>query len=134
MYIIGLSHIDLGVGAYMGLVSVLCATVMRQHLGLGLGLIVVTMVGYGVMGALIYLRSIPSVVVTMGMSFVWMGIGYLLQPGPGGQPPDWLIHAFNVHLIVPESVLIVIAAGPLPSLSPPPAPRPHFPPLPTHPP
>ncbi len=111
MYIIGLSHIDLGVGAYMGLVSVLCATVMRQHLGLGLGLIALTMVGYGVMGALIYLRSIPSVVVTMGMSFVWMGIGYLLQPGPGGQPPDWLIHAFNVHLIVPESVLIVIAAG-----------------------
>jgi len=95
----------------MGLVSVLCATVMRQHLGLGLGLIALTMVGYGVMGALIYLRSIPSVVVTMGMSFVWMGIGYLLQPGPGGQPPDWLIHAFNVHLIVPESVLIVIAAG-----------------------
>src|SRR5260221_12280475 len=69
------------------------------------------MVGYVVMGALIYLRSIPSVVVTMGMSFVWMGIGYLLQPGPGGQPPEWLIHAFNVHLIVPVSVLIVIAAG-----------------------
>src|SRR5258708_10645979 len=34
MYVIGLSHIDLGVGAYMGLVSVLCATVMRQHLRL----------------------------------------------------------------------------------------------------
>jgi ribose transport system ATP-binding protein len=111
MYIIGLSHIDLGVGAYMGLVGVLCATILREHLGLGLGLIIVTMVGYGVMGALIYLRSIPSVVVTMGMSFVWMGIGYLLQPGPGGQPPGWLINAFNVHLIVPESVLIVIAAG-----------------------
>jgi ribose transport system ATP-binding protein len=111
MYIIGLSHIDLGVGAYMGLVGVLCATILRQHLGLGLGLIVVTMIGYGLMGALIYLRSIPSVVVTMGMSFVWIGIGYILQPGPGGQPPDWLVKAFNVHLIVPESVLIVIAAG-----------------------
>src|SRR5260370_34908462 len=94
----------------MGRVRVLCATVMRQHLGLGLGLIALTMVGYGVMGALIYLRSIPSVVVTMGLSFVWMGIGYLLQPGPGGQPPDWLIHAFTAHLIVPESVLIVIAS------------------------
>jgi ribose transport system ATP-binding protein len=111
MYIIGLSHIDLGVGAYMGLVGVLCATILRQHLGLGLGLILVTMAGYGLIGALIYLRNIPSVVVTMGMSFVWIGIGYVLQPGPGGQPPDWLVNAFNVHLIVPESVLIVIAAG-----------------------
>lgn len=111
MYIIGLSHIDLGVGAYMGLVGVLCATTLRQHLGLGVGLIAITMASYGLMGALIYLRSIPSVVVTMGMSFVWIGIGYLLQPAPGGQPPDWLVNGFNVQLIVPESVLIVIAAG-----------------------
>jgi ribose transport system ATP-binding protein len=111
MYIIGLSHIDLGVGAYMGLVSVLCATILREHLGLGLGLIAVAIVAYGLMGALIYLRNIPSVIVTMGMSFVWVGIGYTLQPGPGGQPPDWLINLFNVHLVVPESVLIILGAG-----------------------
>ena len=111
MYIIGLSHIDLGVGAYMGLVSVLCATILRQHLELGLGLIVVTIVGYGLMGALIYLRNIPSVIVTMGMSFVWVGMGYTLQPGPGGQPPDWLVKVFSVHLIVPESVLVILIAG-----------------------
>jgi ribose transport system ATP-binding protein len=78
---------------------------------LGLTLIVVTIVGYGLMGALIYLRNIPSVIVTMGMSFVWVGIGYTLQPGPGGQPPDWLVKVFNLHLIVPESVLIILAAG-----------------------
>jgi ribose transport system ATP-binding protein len=111
MYIIGLSHIDLGVGAYMGVVSVVCATILRQHFELGLGLIVLTIVGYGLMGAVIYLRNIPSVIVTMGMSFVWVGIGYTLQPGPGGQPPDWLVKVFNVHLIVPESVLIILIAG-----------------------
>jgi ribose transport system ATP-binding protein len=111
MYIIGLSHIDLGVGAYMGLVSVLCATILREHFGLGLGLIVLAIVAYGLMGALIYLRNIPSVIVTMGMSFVWVGIGYSLQPGPGGQPPDWLMKLFNLHLIVPESILIILGAG-----------------------
>lgn len=111
MYVIGLSHIDLGVGAYMGLVGVLCATILRQHLELGLGLILATIVAYGLMGAVIYLRNIPSVIVTMGMSFVWVGIGYTLQPAPGGQPPDWLIKVFNVHLIVPESVLIILVAG-----------------------
>jgi ribose transport system ATP-binding protein len=111
MYIVGLSHIDLGVGAYMGLVGVICATILRQHLELGLGLIVATVVGYGLMGALIYLRNIPSVIVTMGMSFVWVGMGYTLQPSPGGQPPDWLVNAFNIQLIVPESVLVILAAG-----------------------
>jgi ribose transport system ATP-binding protein len=111
MYVIGLSHIDLGVGAYMGLVGVVCATMLRQHLELGLGLILATMVGYGLMGAVIYLRSIPSVIVTMGMSFVWVGIGYTIQPSPGGHPPDWLIKAFNVRLIIPESVLIILVAG-----------------------
>jgi ribose transport system ATP-binding protein len=111
MYIIGLSHIDLGVGAYMGLVSVLCATLLREHFGLGLGLILLAIVAYGLMGALIYLRNIPSVIVTMGMSFVWVGIGYTLQPGPGGQPPDWLMNLFNLHLFVPESVLIILGAG-----------------------
>jgi ribose transport system ATP-binding protein len=111
MYIIGLSHIDLGVGAYMGVVSVLCATILREHFGLGLGLIAVTIVGYGSIGALICLRNIPSVIVTMGMSFVWVGIGYTLQPGPGGQPPDWLVNLFNVHFIVPESVLVILGAG-----------------------
>jgi ribose transport system ATP-binding protein len=111
MCIVGLSHIDLGVGAYMGLVGVVCATILGQQLELGLGLIMATVVSYGLMGALIYLRNIPSVIVTMGMSFVWVGIGYTLQPSPGGQPPDWLINAFNLHLIVPESVLIILAAG-----------------------
>jgi ribose transport system ATP-binding protein len=111
MYIIGLSHIDLGVGAYMGLIGVVCATILRQHLGLGLGLIVLTIGGYGLMGAVIYLRNIPSVIVTMGMSFVWVGIGYTLQPGPGGRPPDWLVKVFNIHLIVPQSVLIILLAG-----------------------
>ena len=111
MYIVGLSQIDLGVGAYMGLVGVICATILRQQFLLGLGLIVLTMVGYGLIGALIYLRNIPSVIVTMGMSFVWIGLGYTLQPGPGGQPPDWLAQIFNVQLIIPESVLIIFAAG-----------------------
>ncbi len=111
MYIIGLSHIDLGVGAYMGLVGVLCATILRQHFDLGLLLIAATIVGYGLIGALIYLRNIPAVIVTLGMSFVWFGIGHILQPAPGGQPPDWLVKAFSVHLVVPESVLIALGAG-----------------------
>ena len=43
------------------------------------------------LGALIYLRNLPSIVVTLGMSFVWQGLAILLLPKPGGKAPDWLL-------------------------------------------
>ena len=42
------------------------------------------------LGALIYLRNLPSIVVTLGMSFVWQGLAVLLLPKPGGKAPGWL--------------------------------------------
>ena len=63
------------------------------------------------MGALIYVRNIPAVIVTMGMSFVWTGIGYTLQDSPGGQAPDWLVKMFGLRLPVPESVIVVLLLG-----------------------
>ena len=111
MFIIGLSQIDLGVGAFMGLVNVLCATLLMQHPLIGAGALVVSIAIYGAMGALIYLRNIPAVIVTMGMSFVWTGIGYTLQDTPGGQAPDWLVKMFGLRLLVPESVFVVLILG-----------------------
>ena len=45
---------------------------------------------YAGLGALIYLRNLPSIVVTLGMSFVWQGLAILLLPKPGGKAPGWL--------------------------------------------
>ena len=45
---------------------------------------------YAALGALIYLRNLPSIVVTLGMSFVWQGLAILLLPKPGGKAPGWL--------------------------------------------
>ena len=39
---------------------------------------------YGLVGALIHWRALPSIVVTLGMSFVWGGLAVLLLPAPGG--------------------------------------------------
>ena len=111
MFVIGLSQIDLGVGAYMGLVSVLCATALHDHPLLGLTALALTVVAYAGMGALILARSIPAVIVTMGMSFVWTGIGLTLQDSPGGEAPEWLVNAFSLRLPVPESLLIVLLLG-----------------------
>lgn len=111
MFIIGLSQIDLGVGAFMGLTSVLCATVLQQRPLLGVIVLAGSVLAYGAMGALIYLRNIPAVIVTLGMSFVWTGIGYTLQNSPGGQAPEWLARVFNLKLLIPESVIVVLLLG-----------------------
>jgi ribose transport system permease protein len=45
---------------------------------------------YAAVGALIHLRNLPSIVVTLGMSFVWLGLAVLVLPSPGGSAPAWL--------------------------------------------
>jgi ribose/xylose/arabinose/galactoside ABC-type transport system permease subunit len=42
------------------------------------------------MGAFIEARRLPSIVVTLGASFVWLGIALLVLPTPGGSSPGWL--------------------------------------------
>ena len=111
MFVVGLSQIDLGVGAFMGLVSVLCATALHDRPVLGLAALALSVAAYGAMGALILVRRIPAVIVTMGMSFVWTGIGMTLQDSPGGEAPQWLMSAFSLPLPVPESVVIVVLLG-----------------------
>ncbi|RUV06933.1 ABC transporter permease, partial [Mesorhizobium sp. M5C.F.Ca.IN.020.32.2.1] len=68
---------------------------------------------YALLGALIYLRNLPSIVVTLGMSFVWQGLAILILPKPGGKAPDWLLSlmAFKPPLIpFPIITALLIAA------------------------
>ncbi|WP_320121767.1 ATP-binding cassette domain-containing protein [uncultured Sphaerochaeta sp.] len=111
MFIIGLSNIDLGIGAHMGLVNVLCATIMLHNPLLGFLLIFASIIVYGFMGAIVHIRKIPAVIVTMGMSFVWIGIAYTIQDRPGGQAPQWLINAFSLQLPIPQCILIILAGA-----------------------
>ncbi len=66
MFVIGLSQIDLGVGAYMGLVSVLCATALHDRPLVGLLALAASVLAYAGMEHSILVRSIPAVIVTMG--------------------------------------------------------------------
>jgi len=90
MFVVGGAEIDLGVGAFAGLVSVLSATLLYDRPALGALAIAAVVVAYAVIGAIIQNRKIPAIVVTLGASFIWLGIGYSIQPTPGGASPDWL--------------------------------------------
>ena len=108
MFIIGGSEIDLGAGAFAALVSVLCATVLFQDTLLGLGAIGLALVAYSSIGALVQLRRIPAIVVTLGASFIWLGIGFTIQPTPGGSAPAWTQALVRWKVEgVPTSVLLI---------------------------
>lgn len=94
-FIIGLGHVDLGIGAYMGLVNVICASYLRTNPPLGWAMLAAVLAMYSLMGLLIYARSIPPIIVTLGMSFVWSGVAYTIMKMPGGEIPEWLNLAFN---------------------------------------
>jgi ribose transport system ATP-binding protein len=108
MFVVGGSEIDLGIGAFAGLINVLSATVLVDVPWLGVAVIIMAVVVYSLLGALIQLRRIPAIVVTLGASFVWMGTGYSLQPSPGGSSPDWLSALFGWAIpFIPTSVVII---------------------------
>ncbi|RWE33433.1 MAG: ABC transporter permease, partial [Mesorhizobium sp.] len=67
---------------------------------------------YAGLGGLIQARKIPAIVVTLGASFIWVGLGYALQPTPGGASPDWLTALFGWSLdFLPTSIILIVAVA-----------------------
>lgn len=95
MYIIGLSQINMGIGAFMGLINVITATWMVTNPALGWLGVAGAILLLTFAGVLIHVRQIPAIIVTLGLSFVWTGVAYTIQDAPGGQAPAWLYAAFN---------------------------------------
>jgi ribose transport system permease protein len=57
-------------------------------------------------------RKLPSIVVTLGLSFVWLGCAVLLLPVPGGKAPQWLVAAMNVKTpLAPLPIWVALATA-----------------------
>jgi ribose transport system permease protein len=96
MFVMTGNDLDLSIGTFVGFVGCVTATWLREAPLLG-ALTLIGAVGvYAALGALIHLRSLPSIVVTLGMSFVWQGLAILLLPKPGGAAPDWLLQLMGL--------------------------------------
>jgi len=90
MCVIAASDIDLGLGTYIGLVNSISALTLADRPVLGVALLALCIAAYAGMGAFIQARRLPSIVVTLGASFVWLGLALLVLPTPGGASPAWL--------------------------------------------
>jgi ribose transport system ATP-binding protein len=109
MFVVGGSEIDLGVGAFAGLTNVLSATFLADSARVGLLAIVGALALYCLLGLVIRARRIPAIVVTLGASFVWLGIGYVIQPSPGGSSPEWLSGLASSSVFrIPVSVNVIL--------------------------
>jgi ribose/xylose/arabinose/galactoside ABC-type transport system permease subunit len=109
MCVIAASDIDLGLGTYIGLVNSLSALYLADRPLLGVGLLALCVAAYAGMGAFIQARRLPSIVVTLGASFVWLGLALLALPTPGGASPAWL--SALVRLKPPFAPLPIVAAA-----------------------
>ncbi len=110
--IIAASDIDLGIGPYISLVNCLAAALLANHPLLAAGAFALCVLAYAAMGALIQLRQLPSIVVTLGASFVWLGLALLVLPSPGGSAPAWLssVTGYKPPLVpLPVFVAVVVA-------------------------
>jgi len=90
MCVITVNDLDLGIGSFVGLVACIGATWLNDTPLLRVAALAGCIAIYAALGALIHLRNLPSIVVTLGMSFVWLGLALLVLPTPGGKAPDWI--------------------------------------------
>ena len=91
MFVITINELDLSIGPFVGFAGCVTATWLHDNPLLGVAVLVGSVGVYAALGALIHLRNLPSIVVTLGMGFVWQGLAILLLPTPGGKAPDWLL-------------------------------------------
>ncbi|NEJ73088.1 ABC transporter permease [Rhizobium phaseoli] len=113
MLVMAVNDLDLSMGTFVSFVACVTATFLRDAPLIGILILAGAIAIYAALGVVIHLRNLPSIVVTLGMSFVWGGLAVLLLPAPGGQAPDWVRWLMTVKPpLVPMAIVasIVIAA------------------------
>lgn len=90
MLIMSVNDLDLSMGTFVSFTACVTATFLQSAPVVGALILLGAIAAYAAIGVVIYVRQLPSIVVTLGMSFVWGGLAVLLLPSPGGVAPDWI--------------------------------------------
>ncbi len=115
MVIISVNDLDLSMGAFVSFVACVTATFLNDAPLIGALILLASIAVYAVIGVVIHLRNLPSIVVTLGMSFVWAGLAVLILPAPGGAAPEWVRSIMTVKpplmpMAIAASIIIAIVA------------------------
>ena len=115
MLIMAVNDLDLSMGTFVSFVACVTATYLNDTPLLGVLILAAAVALYAVMGVVIYVRNLPAIVVTLGMSFVWAGLAVLVLPSPGGAAPGWIRALMTskpplVPMAIVASALIAVVA------------------------
>ncbi|WP_421693602.1 ABC transporter permease [Aestuariivirga sp.] len=112
LFVIAVNDLDLSVGFFVSFVACVTVTWLNDSPALGIALLLGGILVYAAVGALVYLRDLPSIVVTLGMSFVWQGLALMVLPKPGGQAPAWLQSLMKLQTpLIPFPVVAAVLIG-----------------------
>lgn len=110
--VVAASDLDVGLGNFIGLVNCITAASMAAHPWLCSLSLAGCVAAYAALGAFVEIQRLPSIVVTLGASFVWLGLALLIMPTPGGGAPDWLTQIVRFRPpFVPLPILVAIAVA-----------------------
>ena len=112
MFAMSIGEIDFSIGNLVGLVTCIVGTTIPTHPGLGFLLLAAILGAYVLVGALLYWRKLSSIVITIGMSFIWTGLAVTIQPTPGGNVPAIVQTAVSIAppiLPLPVFFLVILA-------------------------
>ena len=90
MCVMATNELDLSIGAFVGYVACVTGTFMAAEPALAVLMLAGGIVVYMLAAVVIHLRGVPSIVVTLGLSFFWGGLALLIRPTPGGVAPEFL--------------------------------------------
>uniref|UniRef100_A0A7C1NW18 ABC transporter permease n=1 Tax=Agrobacterium albertimagni TaxID=147266 RepID=A0A7C1NW18_9HYPH len=115
MLIMTVNDLDLSMGTFVSFVACVTATYLQSSPLLGVLILMAAIGVYALIGVMIHLRDLPSIVVTLGMSFVWGGLAVLILPAPGGEAPGWIRTIMTVKppllpMAIVASILIAVVS------------------------
>lgn len=111
MLVLTVGDLDLSIGGFVSFVACVTATWLADMPPVGVLMLIGAVLVYAALGALIELRRLPSIVVTLGMSFVWFGLAVTLLPSPGGRTPAWLVELMRTKPPFAPLPLVVAAVA-----------------------
>ena len=92
--------------------NVIIAFVVINNPGIGLAYTVLFVLAYVAIALIIYWTRIPAIVITLGASFVWLGVALRVAPVPGGHAPAWLSAFYNFTFpVIPMPIVISAVAA-----------------------
>lgn len=109
MFAMTIGEIDFSIGNLVSLVTCIIGTVLPKNPTLAIVFLIGILLTYMAIGALLYLRNLQSIVVTIGMSFIWTGLAIMIQPSPGGNVPQPIISLMQLKTpFIPMPLIFMV--------------------------